>query len=235
MKRIDGRQPDALRAVTLQTKFTKYAAGSVLISMGATKVICAASIAEKVPGFLRGKDEGWLTAEYSLLPSATHDRVDRERYKVGGRTMEIQRLIGRALRVALDFKKLGERTITIDCDVIQADGGTRTASITGAYVALRMAIDSLLANGTLTESPLVDSVAAISVGIVNGTPMLDLCYEEDSTAGVDMNIIMTGSGKLVEVQGTAEHQPFDRTQLGAMLDLGEKGIKELVEKQKLAV
>lgn len=235
MKRIDNRTPDALRQVSLQTKFTKYAAGSVLITMGETKVICAASIAEKVPSFLRGKGEGWLTAEYSLLPSATHDRVDRERYKVGGRTMEIQRLIGRTLRIALDFKKLGERTITIDCDVIQADGGTRTASITGAYVALKMAVDSLLASGKLTESPLIDSVAAISVGIVNGIPMLDLCYEEDSTAEVDMNIIMTGSGKLVEVQGTAEHQPFDRAQLNAMLDLGEKGIKELVAKQKLAI
>ncbi len=235
MKRLDNRTPDALRQVSLQTKFTKYAAGSVLITMGETKVICAASIAEKVPSFLRGKGEGWLTAEYSLLPSATHDRVDRERYKVGGRTMEIQRLIGRTLRIALDFKKLGERTITIDCDVIQADGGTRTASITGAYVALKMAVDSLLASGKLTESPLIDSVAAISVGIVNGIPMLDLCYEEDSTAEVDMNIIMTGSGKLVEVQGTAEHQPFDRAQLNAMLDLGEKGIKELVAKQKLAI
>lgn len=235
MKRIDGRTPDALRQVALQTKFTKYAAGSVLITMGETKVICAASIEEKVPGFLRGKGEGWLTAEYALLPSATHDRVDRERYKVGGRTMEIQRLIGRSLRTTLDFKKLGERTITIDCDVIQADGGTRTASITGAYVALKLAVDSLLASGKLTVDPLIDSVAAISVGIVKGTPMLDLCYEEDSTAEVDMNIIMTGSGKLVEVQGTAEHQPFDRLQLNAMLDLGEKGIKELVVKQKSAM
>lgn len=235
MIRQDNRAADQLRPTSIQTNFTKHAAGSVLITVGDTKVICTASLQDKVPGFLRGKGEGWLTAEYSLLPSATHERVDRERYKVGGRTMEIQRLIGRALRMAVDFAKLGERTIAIDCDVIQADGGTRTASITGAYVALELAVKSLLAAGTLTESPLVDSIAAVSVGIVNGTPCLDLCYVEDSAAEVDMNVVMTGSGKLIEVQGTAEHKPFSRTQLNALLDLGEKGVTELAVLQKNAL
>jgi ribonuclease PH len=235
MIRQDNRATDQLRPTEIQTKFTKHAAGSVLITVGETKVICTASLQDKVPGFLRGKGEGWLTAEYSLLPSATHERVDRERYKVGGRTMEIQRLIGRSLRMAVDFAKLGERTIAIDCDVIQADGGTRTASITGAYIALELAIKSLISSGTLTENPLVDSIAAVSVGVVNGTPCLDLCYVEDSAAEVDMNVVMTGSGKLIEVQGTAEHKPFDRKQLNALLDLGEKGIKELSEKQKSAM
>jgi ribonuclease PH len=212
-----------------------YAPGSVLITMGNTKVICTASIEEKVPGFLKGKGEGWLTAEYSMLPAATSQRTDRERFKVGGRTMEIQRLIGRALRSVVDTKKMGERTITIDCDVIQADGGTRTASITGAYVALQLAVRRLITEGKLKESPVTDSIAAVSVGIVAGVPFLDLKYEEDSTADVDMNIIMTGAGELVEVQGTAEHQTFSRTELNTMLDLGSKGIQELLEFQKKAL
>lgn len=235
MSRIDGRTADSLRAVGIQTNFTMYAPGSVLITMGNTKVICTASIEEKVPGFLKGKGEGWLTAEYSMLPAATSQRTDRERFKVGGRTMEIQRLIGRALRSVVDTKKMGERTITIDCDVIQADGGTRTASITGAYVALQLAVRRLITEGKLKESPVTDSIAAVSVGIVAGVPFLDLKYEEDSTADVDMNIIMTGAGELVEVQGTAEHQTFSRTELNTMLDLGSKGIQELLEFQKKAL
>lgn len=233
--RKDGRKNDQLREVSIQKDFTKYAEGSVLVTFGDTKVICTASVEEKVPGFLKGKGEGWVTAEYAMLPRATNMRVDRDRKSVSGRTVEIQRLIGRALRAVVDFKKLGERSILIDCDVIQADGGTRTASITGSFVALRLAVNKLLADKKLTEDPIMENVAAVSVGIVEGENMLDLPYVEDSQAEVDMNIIMTASGKLVEVQGTAEHRTFDRTQLNALLDLGEKGIRELITAQNKVI
>ena len=200
--RPDKRKNDELRKAEITPNFTKNAAGSALVTMGETKVICTASVEAKVPSFLRGHGQGWLTAEYGMLPGAANERVARDRYKVGGRTMEIQRLIGRALRAAIDLKKLGEITITLDCDVIQADGGTRTASITGAFVALRLAINKLLAEGKVLTDPIVDSVAAVSAGIVDGEPRLDLMYLEDSAAEVDLNVIMTGSGQLVDVQGT---------------------------------
>ena len=235
--RYDGRKPDQLRAVKFTRDFTINAKASVLVEMGNTKVICAVSVDESVPGWMRAQnvEGGWLTCEYSMLPSATADRAKREASmgKLGGRTMEIQRLIGRALRSVLDLKKLGRRQLYIDCDVIQADGGTRTASITGAYVALRMAVDRLLAEKLLKEDPIKDSIAAISVGIYKGVPLLDLCYFEDSKAEVDMNVVMTASGKLVEVQGTAEEEPFTKEQMAQMMDLAEKGIKELFEAQKV--
>ncbi|MDR1452987.1 MAG: ribonuclease PH, partial [Candidatus Margulisbacteria bacterium] len=208
--RPDKRKNNEIRKAEITPNFTKNAAGSALITMGETKVICTASVEEKVPPFLRGQGQGWLTAEYGMLPGATNERVARDRYKVGGRTMEIQRLIGRALRAAIDLKKLGEITITLDCDVIQADGGTRTASISGAFVALRLAVNKLLAGGKILIDPIVDSVAAVSAGIVDGEPRLDLMYLEDSAAEVDLNVIMTGSGQLVEVQGTGEHGTFTR-------------------------
>lgn len=235
MQRIDGRSADQLRPVSIEKNYTCFAPGSVLICMGNTKVICTASIEEKVPGFLRGKGEGWLTAEYSMLPGATSQRSERERHKVGGRTMEIQRLIGRSLRSIIDMKKLGERTITVDCDVIQADGGTRTAAITGAYVALALGVKALQGKGLLKEDPLLDTIAAVSVGLIDGQPMLDLKYEEDVRAGVDMNIVITGSGKMVEVQGTGEHQTFSRAELNTLIDLGEKGITELSIYQQKAL
>ncbi len=233
--RIDGRKPDELRPITIQKDFTKHAEGSVLICCGDTKVICTASVDEKVPNFMKGKGEGWVTAEYAMLPRATTTRTERDRNKVNGRTIEIQRLIGRALRAAIDQKKLGERSILIDCDVIQADGGTRTTSITGAFVALRIAVNKLLEQKKLAEDPILENVAAISVGISEGKNILDLNYSEDSSADVDMNIIMTSSGRLIEVQGTAEKEPFSRTQLDALLDLGEKGIKKLIEFQNSAL
>jgi len=234
--RYDGRKPDELRPVKFTRDFTINAKASVLVEMGNTKVICAVSVDESVPGWMRAQnvEGGWLTCEYSMLPSATPDRAKREASmgKLGGRTMEIQRLIGRALRSIIDLKKLGRRQLYIDCDVIQADGGTRTASITGAYVALRMAVDRLLAEKLLKEDPIKDALAAISVGIHKGVPLLDLCYVEDSKAEVDMNVVMTASGKLVEVQGTAEEEPFTKEQMAQMMDLAEKGINELLEAQK---
>lgn len=229
--RIDGRNNDALRPVKITRNFIMHPAGSVLIEMGHTKVICTAMIEEKVPSFLKGAGSGWVTAEYGMIPGSTGQRKQRNTKGIDGRSQEIQRLIGRSLRAIVDLKKLGERTIWIDCDVIQADGGTRTASITGAYIALRDAIDKLIADGLLQASPLTTSVAAVSVGIVNDEILLDLCYEEDSSAHVDMNLIMTGEGEFIEVQGTGEEKPFSRAQLNALLEMGEHGIKKLTEIQ----
>lgn len=233
-KRYDGRAPDELRVVKFTKDFTINAKASVLVEMGNTRVICAVSVDESIPPWMRRDNVsgGWLTCEYGMLPSATSDRFRRETGRVGGRTMEIQRLIGRALRAVVDLQKLGKRQITIDCDVIQADGGTRTASITGAYVALRMAVDRLMEEGLLKEDPIKEAIAAISVGIYKGTPVLDLNYFEDSKAEVDMNVVMTASGRLVEVQGTAEEEPFTKEQMTRMMDLAEKGITELLEAQK---
>ena len=234
--RFDGRRPDQMRPVQFIRDFTINAKASVLVQVGNTKVICAVSVDEGVPGWMRAQnvEGGWLTCEYSMLPSATPDRAKREASmgKLGGRTMEIQRLIGRALRSVIDLKKLGRRQLYIDCDVIQADGGTRTASITGAYVALRMAVDRLLADNLLNEDPIKDALAAVSVGVYKGVPLLDLCYVEDSAAEVDMNVVMTASGKPVEVQGTAEEEPFTKEQMTQMMDLAEKGIQQLLELQK---
>lgn len=233
MIRVDGRQVDEMRKIKITRHYLKYPAGSVLIEVGNTKVICAASIEERVPQFMKGSGEGWVTAEYSLLPSSTQTRNAREsmRGKVSGRTHEIQRLIGRSLRSVIDLKALGERTVMIDCDVIQADGGTRTASITGAFVALVEAIDSIYHPDK--PFPVKDFVAAISVGIAkDDTSILDLCYEEDSNAVVDMNVVMTGEGKFVEVQGTGEQRPYSREELDRMLEKAEKGITELIDYQK---
>ncbi|MDY5716784.1 MAG: ribonuclease PH [Selenomonas sp.] len=233
MARIGRRQLDELRNYTIKRHFQKYPAGSVLIEMGNTKVICAASIEERVPFFLRGTGEGWIAAEYSLLPSATATRTQREavRGKQSGRTQEIERLIGRSLRSVVDTKAIGERTIMIDCDVIQADGGTRTAAITGAFVALVEACATFYKKGNIF--PVKDFVAAISVGISHeGDPILDLCYEEDSQAIVDMNVVMTGEGKFVEIQGTGEGRPFSKAELSSLLQLGEKGCRELISYQK---
>jgi ribonuclease PH len=223
-----------IRPIQFIRSFTRYAEGSVLVSMGNTKVLCNASVSEDVPSFLKGKGKGWVTAEYSMLPRSTQDRSPREsaKGKIGGRTHEIQRLIGRSLRAVVDMKKLGERQIVIDCDVLQADGGTRTASINGAYVALCDAIEKLVKKGILDSSPLKEPVAAVSVGLVKGRPVLDLCYEEDSSADVDFNVVMTGSGRFVEVQGTAEKEPFSRQQLATLLALAEKGIGEVFRAQK---
>ncbi|WP_300327794.1 ribonuclease PH [Fusobacterium sp.] len=232
--REDGRKVDNIRKVEVVRNYTMHAEGSVLIAFGNTKVICTASVSDKVPPFLRNTGKGWITAEYSMLPRATEERNQREsaKGKLTGRTMEIQRLIGRALRACIDLDKIGERTITIDCDVIQADGGTRTASITGGYIALHMAIERMVREGVLTENPLKSKIAAISVGIVAGTPMLDLKYSEDSAAEVDMNVIMTDKGEYVEVQGTGEEATYSRAQLNILLDLAEKGINELFEIQE---
>lgn len=232
--RADGRRDDEIRQVTIHPGFIRQATGSVLIEVGNTRVICTATAEEKVPPFLRDTGKGWVTAEYSMLPGSSRERIQREaaRGKVGGRTHEIQRLIGRSLRAVIDFQKLGPRTIWLDCDVIEADGGTRTASITGSWIALSLAIRRLLAAGMLTEDPLIGSVAAISVGIVDGVPRLDLCYAEDSTAEVDMNFVMTGEGAFVEVQGTAESKPFSRTQLDQLADLARTGIAELTRQQR---
>jgi ribonuclease PH len=233
MIRPSQRQPNELRKITITRNYTKHAEGSVLIECGDTKVICTASIDEKVPGFLRGKNQGWLTAEYGMLPRSTGSRMDREaaRGKQSGRTQEIQRLIGRSLRAVVDLGKLGERTIQIDCDVIQADGGTRTASITGAFVALSDAVSYLMGKGSLAESPIRDHVAAISVGVYKGVPVLDLDYAEDSDCDTDMNIVMTGSGGFVEIQGTAEGEPFTREQMNTMVGLAETGIRQLIAAQ----
>jgi ribonuclease PH len=230
--RADGRKTDELRKLRITKKYLKSAEGSVLIEMGETKVICTATVDNSVPPFLRGRGTGWVTAEYAMLPRSSAQRIQRERSKVGGRTHEIQRLIGRSLRSVVDMAGLGERTVLIDCDVIQADGGTRTASITGAYIALVDALRHLKKEGLVKSIPVRDFLAAVSVGIVDGKPMLDLCYSEDSSAEVDMNLVMTGRGGIVEVQGTAEGNPFTRAELGKLLALGEKGIRALVRKQK---
>ena len=233
-ERQDARAPDALRTIRIIRHYTVHAEGSVLIEFGATRVLCTASVEEKVPGHKKGSGEGWVTAEYGMLPRATHTRSDREaaRGKQSGRTQEIQRLIGRSMRSVFDLKKLGERTIYLDCDVLQADGGTRTASITGAFVAAQDAVSKLLAEGKLRETPILDHVAAISVGIVRGTPVLDLDYGEDSAAGTDMNVVMTGAGHYVEVQGTAEGAAFSRREMDVLLVLAEKGISELIALQQ---
>ncbi|MHB1127206.1 MAG: ribonuclease PH [Bacillota bacterium] len=235
--RIDGRMADQLRSATLTGNYIKHAEGSVLMEMGDTKVICTATVEDKVPPFLKGTGKGWVTAEYSMLPRATQVRSAREstRGKVGGRTQEIQRLIGRSLRSVVNLALLGERTIWIDCDVIQADGGTRTASITGGYAALVEALLKLIKGGSLSRLPLVDYVAAISVGKVEGEILLDLCFAEDSRAQVDMNVIMTGTGKFVEVQGTAEEAPYTFEEMQEMLRYASKGIRELVDVQKKAL
>ena len=235
--RPSNRANDQLRPVEIIRRYTKHAEGSVLVKFGDTHVLCTASIEEKVPPFLRGKNQGWVTAEYGMLPRSTGSRMSREasQGKQSGRTQEIQRLIGRSLRAIIDLGKLGERSIQIDCDVIQADGGTRTASITGAYVALHDAVSHLLAKGLITQSPLRDSVAAISVGVYQGAPVLDLDYIEDSDCGTDMNVVMTGNGGFVEIQGTAEGEPFQRADVDAMLNLAQNGIYELIAKQKAAL
>lgn len=232
--RAQARAADQLRPIRITRSYTMHAEGSVLIEFGQTKVLCTASVEEKVPGHKRGSGEGWVTAEYGMLPRATHSRNDREaaRGKQSGRTQEIQRLIGRSLRAVVDLAQLGERTIYLDCDVLQADGGTRTAAITGAFVALQDAVNHLLAQGKLQASPIRDHVAAISVGIVQGTPLLDLEYTEDSACDTDMNVVMTGAGHFVEVQGTAEGVAFSRAEMNALLGLAEKGISDLVEMQR---
>lgn len=228
------RANDQLRNVEIIRHYTKHAEGSVLVKFGDTHVLCTASIEERVPGFLKGKGQGWVTAEYGMLPRSTGSRMDREaaKGKQSGRTQEIQRLIGRSLRAITDLEKLGERSIQIDCDVIQADGGTRTASITGAYVALQDAISTLLANGKLASSPIKQAIAAISVGVYKGNPVLDLDYIEDSDCDTDMNVVMTEDGGFVEIQGTAEGEPFSREAMNSMLDLAASGIRELITKQK---
>lgn len=232
--RRDGREPHQLRPVSFETGYTRHAAGSVLASFGDTRVLCTASVENRVPPWLKGKGEGWVTAEYGMLPGATHTRSQREaaRGKQSGRTMEIQRLIGRSLRAVVDLRALGERTVTIDCDVLQADGGTRTASISGGYVALSLATRSLLASGAMKKNPIHGQIAAISVGIFEGKPVLDLDYHEDSGAETDMNVVMNEAGGFVEVQGTAEGHAFQRTELDALLDLASSGIDELLALQR---
>ena len=233
-QRTDSRAANQLRPVKITRHYTMHAEGSVLIEFGNTKVLCTASVEDRVPPHKKGSGEGWVTAEYGMLPRATHTRSSREaaKGKQTGRTQEIQRLIGRSLRAVFDLKKLGERTISLDCDVIQADGGTRAASITGAFVAAQDAVNQLIAQGKLTESPIIQSVAAISVGIVQGTPLLDLEYTEDSACDTDMNVVMTGAGHYIEVQGTAEGAAFSRKEMDALLLLAEKGIGELVIMQQ---
>ena len=235
--RSDNRAPNQLRETTITPHYLPHAEGSVLIEAGRTRVICTASVEERVPPFLRSTGKGWVTAEYGMLPRATNTRMQREATagKVGGRTQEIQRLIGRSLRSVANLPALGERTIWIDCDVIQADGGTRTAAITGAFVALALALETLRSRDVIRAIPLHDSVAAISVGIVDGEALLDLAYEDDSRAEVDMNVVKTGKGRFIEVQGTAEGQPFDRDALNTLLDLADHGIKQLIEKQRAIV
>lgn len=234
MERIDGRKNDQKRNVNITRNYIKYPEGSVLIEMGNTKVICTATVEDKVPPFLKGSGQGWVTCEYGMLPRSTQTRKPRDmtRGKVDGRTMEIQRLIGRALRSVVDLRLVGERSILIDCDVIQADGGTRTASITGAFVALVDAINSINSKEPFKKYPIMNFVAAISVGIVDGERILDLCYEEDSRAQVDMNIVMTDTGEFVEIQGTGEEKPFTREDVDKLIDLADKGVKELIEAQK---
>ncbi|TMH05468.1 MAG: ribonuclease PH [Betaproteobacteria bacterium] len=235
--RTSGRAADALRPVTLTRHYTKHAEGSVLVAFGDTKVLCTASVEERVPPHKKGSGEGWVTAEYGMLPRATHTRSDREaaRGKQSGRTQEIQRLIGRSLRCVFDLAALGERTISLDCDVLQADGGTRTAAITGAFVAAHDAVSWLLAQGKIARSPITDFVGAVSVGIVEGTPLLDLEYIEDSVCDTDMNVVMTGSHGFVEIQGTAEGAAFTRAQMDELMELAAKGIRELITAQKVSL
>jgi len=237
MTRLDGRTADATRPIRLTPEFTVHAEGSVLIEVGRTRVICTASIEERVPPFLRGQGKGWVTAEYGMLPRATSTRTTRESSagKVGGRTQEIQRLIGRSLRSVTSLKEVGERTIWVDCDVIQADGGTRTAAITGGFVALVLALDRLRQQAAIPRVPVTDYVAATSVGIVEGTPLLDLAYDEDSRAEVDMNVVKTSGGKYIELQGTAETQPFDADALTQLLGLADRGIQTLIARQREVV
>ncbi|MEO8040959.1 MAG: ribonuclease PH [Betaproteobacteria bacterium] len=235
--RPSARRADELRPIAITRHFTRHAEGSVLVAFGETKVLCTASVEEKVPAFLKGRGQGWITAEYGMLPRSTHTRTDREaaRGRQSGRTQEIQRLIGRSLRSVVAMAAMGERTIQIDCDVLQADGGTRTASITGAFVALHDAFSLLQSRGTLTTLPVTDFIAAISVGLYEGSPVLDLDYAEDSNCDTDMNVVMTGAGGLVEVQGTAEGAPFTRAQMSNLLDLAQQGIGELIVAQKQAL
>ncbi|OGW88762.1 MAG: ribonuclease PH [Omnitrophica bacterium RIFCSPLOWO2_01_FULL_50_24] len=234
VKRIDGRKPDELRTIKIKRGFQKFALGSCLIEVGNTQVVCAASLEEHVPPFLKGTGKGWVTAEYGMLPASCTERIRREASKgrLSGRTHEIQRLIGRSLRAVVDLRRLGERAIWVDCDVLQGDGGTRTASITGSFIALADALKKLNREGKIDGIPLRDYVAAVSVGMVDGAAILDLCYEEDSRAEVDMNVVMTGSKRLVEVQGTAEHKPFSQAELNKLLRLAQKGIHDLVAVQK---
>ncbi len=237
ISRPSGRANDELRQISIERHYTAHAEGSVLISCGNTKVLCNASVEERIPRFLKGKGQGWITAEYGMLPRSTNSRMGREaaRGKQSGRTQEIQRLIGRSLRAAVDLSKLGEHSITLDCDVIQADGGTRTASITGAYVALADAINHMLAGNMIKENPIERQIASVSVGIFEGMPVLDLDYPEDSTAETDMNVIMDVNGNFIEVQGTAEGAPFSAEEMNAMVSLASKGIGELIEKQTAAL
>lgn len=237
MARIDGRSPEDLRPISFQRRWLDHAEGSVLVSFGKTRVLCVASFTPGVPRWLVGSGKGWVTSEYSMLPRATHTRSDREsvKGKLGGRTQEISRLVGRSLRSSVDMAALGENTIVIDCDVLQADGGTRTAAITGAYVALSDAIAWAIGQGHIKQSPLLGSVAAVSVGIIDGVPMVDLCYEEDVRAETDMNIVCAGDGKFIEVQGTAEGKPFDRALLDRLLDLGSQSCKKLAALQNSAL
>ncbi len=231
------RAPEVLRPITFSRHYTCHAEGSVLVEFGQTKVLCTASVEENVPSFLKGKGQGWITAEYGMLPRSTHTRMRREAAsgKQSGRTQEIQRLIGRSLRAVVDLKALGERQIVVDCDVIQADGGTRTASISGAFIAVQDAVSGLIARGLLKDSPIRDHIAAISVGIYQGMPVLDLDYAEDSACDTDMNVVMTGAGHLVEVQGTAEGVPFSRQEMNQLLDLAEAGIQDIIALQKAAL
>ncbi len=232
MSRVDGRAPDQLRKVKVVKNFVKHAEGSCLIEFGRTRVICTASVEESVPPFLKGKGTGWVTAEYGMLPRSTNTRMNREKTLGSGRTLEIQRLIGRSLRGVVDLTRLGERTVKVDCDVIQADGGTRTASVTGGFIALALALKKMKKQGTIAQIPLTDCVAAVSVGVFRGTPFLDLNYEEDSGADMDMNVVMVGKGQFVEVQGTAEKKPFSKKEMDRLLDLAGKGIRELIKVQK---
>ena len=235
--RPSGRKPDELRDIRITRSYTCHAEGSVLIESGRTKVLCTASVMEKQPPHLRGTSKGWVTAEYGMLPRSTHTRMDREaaKGKQSGRTQEIQRLIGRSLRAVVDLEVLGPRSIHIDCDVLQADGGTRTASITGAFVALKDAVDSLMAKKLVRTHPIKEHVAAVSVGMYLGQPVLDLDYDEDSSCDTDMNVVMTGSGGIIEIQGTAEGVPFSRLQMDQMIELAHKGINALIEKQRLCL
>jgi ribonuclease PH len=232
--RPDGRTPWELRELRIHRRYLAHAQGSALIELGKTRLICSATAEARVPGFLRGRGTGWVTAEYGMLPASSARRIARETAtgRIRGRTHEIQRLIGRSLRAVVDLTLLGERTITVDCDVVQADGGTRTAAITGGFVALYDAVAGLLKGRELASNPLLDHIAAVSIGIVEATPVLDLCYEEDSTAEVDMNLVMTGTGKIVEIQGTAEGAPFSKEQLSGLVDLGERGLRKIFELQK---
>ena len=235
--RPSGRAAGQMRTVSFTKDFTKHAEGSVLVAFGDTKVICTASVDNRQPRWIRDENQGWVTAEYGMLPRSTHGRMDREaaRGKQSGRTQEIQRLIGRSLRACIDLQKIGPRTITLDCDVIQADGGTRTASISGAFVAMQLAIKDMITNGLLEESPVHQNVAAISVGIFNGTPVLDLDYAEDSSAETDMNVVMDQSGRFIEIQGTAEGAPFSREEMETLLALAEKGINEIIAAQNAVI